>query len=172
MQLCPTNRSFDIMSAHQPASPPGQPAMSVCVQRQERLGTETLQARRHAGRMANLTCVHADGTNACRKKKKKGRERQWPRERALSPLEPHGREGRKSLIASLNFSLPPQSPTAAKHCAPGPAPYQIEVSVGGRRGSRIGTPVRGRKRGTAEPQASRMGVAPCVCVCTRAMAGH
>lgn len=35
MQLCPTNRSLDIMSARQPARPPARPARRECVQRQE-----------------------------------------------------------------------------------------------------------------------------------------
>lgn len=38
--------------------------------------------------------------------------------------------GKKEPHHFPQFFPPPQSPTAAKHCAPEPAPYQIEVSVG------------------------------------------
>lgn len=109
MQLCPTNRSSEYY-----VSPPARPASQqkgVCVQRQEGWALKLCRHAATPGAWQNLTGVHADETNARMqrpKKKKKGRERQWPRERAHSPLEPHERQ-EKEPHPFPQFSLPPES---------------------------------------------------------------
>lgn len=86
--------------------------------------------------------------NACREEEGTARVKEEGRVvvvvlgRVHSPLEPHKEPHRRTWAWPFCRTGTFRG-RAAKRCAPVDAPYQIKGSVGGRRGSRIGRPIRG-----------------------------